>query len=438
MFEKCSCQHCGGHIEFDASHAGQVVACPHCGLETGLYVVKAPSAMPPQNVSVEIKRGMNPLGIASLILGILACAFCWIPFLGLLAIPLAAIGLLLALIGITSVAIRKKSSLAFPIGGAVVCAVAILVAIFVTGGVSTLIAKGKQTNQEQVSKSNEQAHSTAEDWSKSPIVKQGDIRVAITRVFFPTAFPPSIIGEYEYNESAPIQIELLIENLSTTKKVDFVRWSGRRFSLDGSLASLTDNNQNKYKLTQDGIANENAIYPQQSTNDNLEFEPPVKNIQWLHLELSAENFGGSGMLRFEFSIEKIRAAIEEVKEARAIPVSYETNTDYVKIKNQISTLNAQYETISKQSDALFDKVHKATDYNLNVRPEYNLAQVQGWQDEGFRLQDEAQKILKQLIPPLENKLSGIAENAMVIQREKVSAAQFRLAAAETNLDASVH
>jgi hypothetical protein len=42
MFEKCSCNHCSGHIEFDASHAGQVGVCPHCGFETILFVPPKP------------------------------------------------------------------------------------------------------------------------------------------------------------------------------------------------------------------------------------------------------------------------------------------------------------------------------------------------------------------------------------------------------------
>ena len=426
MFEKCSCNHCSGHVEFDASHAGQVVACPHCGMETVLFVPQVPkplNAKPPQNVGVEIKRGMNPLGVASLVLGIVACVFCWIPFLGLLAIPLAAIGLLLAIIGITAAIVGKKSSPSFPAGGAVVCTAAILIALFVTGGISTLIAKGRQTNQEQVSNSGKQTlPSAAGEWSKSHIVKQGDVQVKIKRVSFPS-------------DSPAIQIELSVENVSTTQKVDFTGWSGSKFDFNGSAASLTDNNQNKYKLITDGAASDNAIYPQQTASDTLEFETPVENIQWLHLELPAKNFGGSGMLRFEFSIDKIRAAMEEVKEARATPLSYWTNADYVKIKNQISTLYAQRETLSKRSGSLFDKALRETQLE---RPEYSAAQVQGWQDEGFRLQDEAQKILKQLIPPLESQLTGITGQAMAVQEKQVGAAQSRLAAAETNLDASVH
>ncbi len=35
---KCTCQFCNGHISFPAGAAGQTVSCPHCGLETVLFV----------------------------------------------------------------------------------------------------------------------------------------------------------------------------------------------------------------------------------------------------------------------------------------------------------------------------------------------------------------------------------------------------------------
>jgi hypothetical protein len=37
-FVTCPCQHCSGKIEFDATHAGEAVVCPHCNLETTLFV----------------------------------------------------------------------------------------------------------------------------------------------------------------------------------------------------------------------------------------------------------------------------------------------------------------------------------------------------------------------------------------------------------------
>ena len=35
----CLCQNCSGKIEFETEHAGETTACPHCGLETRLYVL---------------------------------------------------------------------------------------------------------------------------------------------------------------------------------------------------------------------------------------------------------------------------------------------------------------------------------------------------------------------------------------------------------------
>ena len=42
MIAKCLCNNCGGHLEFESSNAGQRVDCPHCGVETLLYVQQAP------------------------------------------------------------------------------------------------------------------------------------------------------------------------------------------------------------------------------------------------------------------------------------------------------------------------------------------------------------------------------------------------------------
>ena len=44
---KCSCQFCNGHIAFDTTMAGQLVACPHCGMETKLFVPNIPLDPPP-------------------------------------------------------------------------------------------------------------------------------------------------------------------------------------------------------------------------------------------------------------------------------------------------------------------------------------------------------------------------------------------------------
>ena len=42
----CRCRHCDGGIEFDASQAGETIICPHCELETLLFVPPADQKPP--------------------------------------------------------------------------------------------------------------------------------------------------------------------------------------------------------------------------------------------------------------------------------------------------------------------------------------------------------------------------------------------------------
>ena len=49
---KCRCRNCDGHIEFDPSAVGQTVTCPHCGMDTALYIPSAattPASAPRSN-----------------------------------------------------------------------------------------------------------------------------------------------------------------------------------------------------------------------------------------------------------------------------------------------------------------------------------------------------------------------------------------------------
>src|SRR5882724_286798 len=48
QYVNCPCQHCKGHIEFDANEFAEensIVPCPHCGLETKLFL---PISLTPQ------------------------------------------------------------------------------------------------------------------------------------------------------------------------------------------------------------------------------------------------------------------------------------------------------------------------------------------------------------------------------------------------------
>jgi len=84
---KCSCQHCGGSIEFDADELersgstgrrvlGQVVDCPHCGKPTQLYLNLAEFVAPKTSVQPKKIKYIWIYILAGIVLIVgLACFF---------------------------------------------------------------------------------------------------------------------------------------------------------------------------------------------------------------------------------------------------------------------------------------------------------------------------------------------------------------------------
>ena len=105
--------------------------------------------MPPQQHlhvhSAPATKGTSGLGIAALVLGIIACLISWIPFAGMLSIPIAGIGILLAGIGFIISLSGGKSGVGMPVAGGVACAVAVVVALISTIG--TTAAVGSAANE---------------------------------------------------------------------------------------------------------------------------------------------------------------------------------------------------------------------------------------------------------------------------------------------------
>jgi len=358
------------------------------------------------------------------VLGILSCLFCWIPLLGLLAIPIAFIGLLLAIAGIVMANINKKTGFSFPISGGIVCILSVFIALVITGGLAAAfqkaVAQGKKTNQETESKSTNQKASEVEEWSKSLSVKQGNMKVTVQKVHIGTVNHNDALGQPQVTAEKFFAIDLAVANLSPTKKTDFQTWRGVTFGIGGGFANLTDNSGNSYKRInitpsmEDGSSYPDtvSIYPQKEHRDLLVFELPVENIEWLHLELPAENFGGSGMLRFEIPMGKISAAREEVRKAQADFESYlankpyETNADYIRIKAEHLAVEERFSAVTQ--------------------PVYDKA--------GREIQEDAERDLDSQISKLKDRLDKIEAGAE--KSSNLEAAQSRLENVETNLAAS--
>lgn len=93
-------------------------------------------------VEVDTKNtGALTLGIISIIIGVLALLVGWVPFLGLLAIPAAVIGLFLAFIGLILALAKKFKGILMPSIGALISFIALIIPILSTGSSSIAISK---------------------------------------------------------------------------------------------------------------------------------------------------------------------------------------------------------------------------------------------------------------------------------------------------------
>lgn len=308
-------------------------------------------------INIAPPRRGSSLGVASLVLGILAFLICWIPLVNLLGVPLAALGLLLGAIGFLVALTRKGASIGYPIAGSAICGLALFVSISMTvalvGGLKKagdeIVAQSERRNATiqttvapavnpprpekppTAAKTTPPAAEPAKpkptprplpekpaapetEWaSAESAVRQGDIQVQIKSVKVGQVPLKDRIGGGEgKSKDALLSIQIEIKNLSETKKVDYRTWGGQSVSF-GTRVGLTDNFDNRYKLINFGFSNEvvgaiqsESIYPAKSICDVIVFEEPVGKVEFLNLELPAEQFGGTGMLRIRIPAAMIK------------------------------------------------------------------------------------------------------------------------------------
>lgn len=112
---------------------------------------------------VEITTKNTPaltLGIISLVLGVLALLAGWIPYIGLVAIPISLIGGLLAFIGLILALANGMKGFSMPLVGGLVCTGGLALPIFITGTTTATLAQAadtaaKKMQEERISRERE-------------------------------------------------------------------------------------------------------------------------------------------------------------------------------------------------------------------------------------------------------------------------------------------
>ena len=377
------CRKCGEYLEAPNSLVGQSETCPTCG---NVCVVPGPSmpvASPPRppmavqqvqatpvqyvqtpaQPQIQITMGKPPkatsgLGVAALVLGIIACLTCWIPFIGLVSIPVAVLGLLFGGLGFLISLLGRRSGVGMPFAGCLVCVVSIFVAMSITHGAVSGIDKAMKDAEKETNRTNQQPvadprHKAADagtggvtpvnqqpvadpvgnlpsgpadagtsggaapakdTWAPagSP-VRQGDMQIRVASVKTgKVAIRDAMGGENSNSKDALLSITVELTNLSETKKLDYTTWGGGNFAVERDFATLKDNFDNSYKRINFGMdppvgrIKSDSIYPGKSLTDVLVFELPVAKVTDLYLELPAQNFGGTGMIRLQIPASMIQ------------------------------------------------------------------------------------------------------------------------------------
>lgn len=296
------------HTEISRSHSNQIA-------ETGAHPpggIARPSPQTPQiavqvNTPTQKDRPSNSLGIAAIVLGILAFLICWIPLIGLIGVPLSGLGMILALIGLLAALFRGGTGIGYPIAAVAINGLALFMAISITmatgealSSMSEAINESREsdraTNQQVVNDNGEivrgggkandpgRAVNPADDWADADeTVQQGDIRVHVESVSIGTIDVTDIFGDKATSENKHLKINLRIGNVGDSKKIDFQGWSGADFTFDRDFATLKDNLGNSYKRITfgssskiDGQVKRESIYPESSITDLLVFEVPIE------------------------------------------------------------------------------------------------------------------------------------------------------------------
>jgi hypothetical protein len=102
-------------------------------------------------------KGVSGFGIAALVLGILALIVSWIPLCGMAALPLAAIGVILAIVGLIVSKTGGRSKLGMSVAGGILCLLAIGIQVAVTGGLMALGSKAAKQQADEIARQTAQA-----------------------------------------------------------------------------------------------------------------------------------------------------------------------------------------------------------------------------------------------------------------------------------------
>lgn len=115
----------------------------------------------PQEISVNVRTG-NGLGISALVLATLGLIVCWIPFLGIMAWPLAGLAILLGMLGL-AMGLVRRSGVGMNASAVIIAVIAIVVSGWVTAKSGEVLSDAMDETHKTVQEGRDRAEEEADE-----------------------------------------------------------------------------------------------------------------------------------------------------------------------------------------------------------------------------------------------------------------------------------
>lgn len=247
-----------------------------------------------QPVYVVTEKRSSSLGVTSAVLGGIALLLCWIPFVGLITIPISGIALLLAGIGFLVALCRAGRGIGWPIGGGVISAVALLVGLFQFGMIGGAVSGIGAAAEASI----ERRDQLARDWEPPDGFDKAQITITAGNAQVGKIdLVNEIMDRPTQSTSELLAIDLTITNDHPARRLELQAIQDR---FGSSLVSLEDDAGNRYSSVRFGLgaqphgADVRSVDPGETATIQLAFDRPVSATKVLTLRLDADAFGGEG------------------------------------------------------------------------------------------------------------------------------------------------
>ncbi len=346
------CSSCGKAIRADSRFAGQLVACPHCSAQiqmpgelrsesiqrTHAVATLEPLDNPDNERSACSKRDrkgddddpgnkssrpssltgtFRNLGLASGIVGIAGFAFSMSSYLPL-AMPFSVAGLIVGILGVLGCSIVKNwPGISLSIIGIVMSVFSIAASHWMNDAharrqeaVRRLIdnlGRNQRDEPPKIEPKPDPKPISPPKWTDAIFasVEYDDVRLTITKTEIGRIDLIDSFGKKRRSSDELLQVYIKIENTSKTKLMKYISLGTGDF---GKYPILTDNFENQYRRYKVWIGDHvvgqirdfEEVDPGKSISDVILFRPPIKEIEYLRLELPPAAFGTVGdPLRFQ-------------------------------------------------------------------------------------------------------------------------------------------